>query len=109
MDLWRFMRWQTMSILKICPHSNVQIFRATSFFWNVSRPKLEGLALSLSCYRLVCCSDPNIMIYANEGGGNERYNLTSDHKEPSVTLVHAPFPNDGDCGTDPIPAALALG
>jgi hypothetical protein len=30
--------------------SNVQIFGAT-FFWNVSRPKLEGLAFSLSCYR----------------------------------------------------------
>jgi hypothetical protein len=38
---------------------------------------------------------PNIMIYANEaGGGNERYNLYfGPPLEPSVSLVHAPFPN----------------
>jgi hypothetical protein len=35
---------------------------------------------------------PNIMIYANEGG-NERYNLYFGPLEPSVSLVHAPFPN----------------
>ena len=33
------------------------------------------------------------MIYANEGGGNERYNLTFGPIRTQRYAVHAPFPN----------------
>jgi hypothetical protein len=50
---------------------------ALLLFWNVSRPKREGLVYPQ--FKLLSVGsnwlDPNIVTYANEGGGNERYHL----------------------------------
>ena len=53
-----------------------RVKRQATFFKNVSRPKREGLAdLQFKLLSVGSQGDPNMMIYTNEGGGNERYHL----------------------------------